>query len=414
MKNKSYLFLTNRYHIVSNTKFKVKNIFLLLLFFALNIEILPQWINQNSGFPNKSFFACYFLDYQNGWVVGEKVLKTTNGGENWNDKSSIISDTIIYSLFFFDTMKGIISGNQKIYKTINGGDSWNIVHNLPKDQILKSLYFIDSLKGWGVGGNLNTTYLSFTLDGGDNWTDIPMDLNYCLNSISYCNSLIGYAVGDSGLLLKTTDGGSTWFSTFLDPFPLKSIQFISELNGWIVGDNGVYRTLDGGLTWQKTFGPHNMRSVSFINNSLGWIGGQGIFMSSNGGVTWRVLNVNNVNSIFFVDNSNGWAVGNNGLILHTVTGGIPVTLSSFIASYLLENVTLNWSTASETNNYGFEIERSTNKKDWRLVGFKEGNGTTTEEHSYSFVDDLFGVNSYKLYYRLKQIDFNGSFEYSNV
>src|SRR5690606_37799958 len=137
-------------------------------------------------------------------------------------------------------------------------------------------------------------------------------------------------------------------------------------------------------------------------------------MSSNGGVTWRVLNVNNVNRIFFVDNSNGWAVGNNGLILHTVTGGIPVTLSSFIASYLLENVTLNWSTASETNNYGFEIERSTNKKDWRLVGFKEGNGTTTEEHSYSFIDDLFGVNSYKLYYRLIQIDFNGSFEYSNV
>ena len=77
-------------------------------------------------------------------------------------------------------------------------------------------------------------------------------------------------------------------------------------------------------------------------------------------------------------------------------------------------VLLNWSTSTELNNRGFEIERSTNKKDWRLIGFKEGKGTTTETQNYSFVDDLFGISSPQLFFRLKQIDFDGSFEYSDV
>ncbi len=92
----------------------------------------------------------------------------------------------------------------------------------------------------------------------------------------------------------------------------------------------------------------------------------------------------------------------------------PVELAIFTASHSNNNISLNWSTSTELNNRGFEIERSTNKTDWRLIGFKEGNGTTTEIHSYSFVDDLFGESSTKLYYRLKQIDFDGSFEYSDI
>jgi hypothetical protein len=95
-------------------------------------------------------------------------------------------------------------------------------------------------------------------------------------------------------------------------------------------------------------------------------------------------------------------------------GIVPVDLISLTASYLDNSINLNWSTATEINNRGFEIERSTNKNDWRLIGFNEGNGTTTEAHYYFFVDDLFGTSSPQLYYRLKQIDFDGSFEYSGI
>ena len=95
---------------------------------------------------------------------------------------------------------------------------------------------------------------------------------------------------------------------------------------------------------------------------------------------------------------------------------VPVELTSFTASVSNGEVLLSWRTATETNNLGFEVERnnqSTNNESWQLIGFVEGNGTTTELHSYSFSDDISSINASSLSYRLKQIDFNGVFEYSN-
>ncbi len=93
---------------------------------------------------------------------------------------------------------------------------------------------------------------------------------------------------------------------------------------------------------------------------------------------------------------------------------IPVELVSFTANCNQSLINISWSTASEINNHGFEIERSTNKNDWIKIGFKEGRGTTTEQQNYSYIDDVNGINVPKLFYRLKQIDFDGSYEYSDV
>jgi N-acetylneuraminic acid mutarotase len=91
---------------------------------------------------------------------------------------------------------------------------------------------------------------------------------------------------------------------------------------------------------------------------------------------------------------------------------VPVELSSFTASANGKNITLNWSTATETNNYGFEIERSREEKEFYTIGFVNGKGTTTQNQSYTFTDN--SLNSGKYYYRLKQIDYDGSYEYSDV
>jgi hypothetical protein len=93
---------------------------------------------------------------------------------------------------------------------------------------------------------------------------------------------------------------------------------------------------------------------------------------------------------------------------------IPVELTSFTANISEKKIDLSWSTATELNNYGFEIERSLDKTTWQTIGFKEGKGTTTEVNQYSFSDDISEISSEKLFYRLKQIDFNGSFEYSYI
>jgi hypothetical protein len=95
---------------------------------------------------------------------------------------------------------------------------------------------------------------------------------------------------------------------------------------------------------------------------------------------------------------------------------IPVELISFTAENVIDEVILKWQTATETNNMGFEIERSkvksemTNENDWDNVGFVDGNGTTTEITRYSFRDKIEKPGTYK--YRLMQIDFDGTFNYS--
>lgn len=90
-------------------------------------------------------------------------------------------------------------------------------------------------------------------------------------------------------------------------------------------------------------------------------------------------------------------------------GPLPVELSSFTSTVNNNIVTLNWSTVNELNNSGFDIERKSSNSDWSKIGFIIGNGTITNSANYIFSDK--NLTSGKYNYRLKQIDFNGSYNY---
>lgn len=92
-----------------------------------------------------------------------------------------------------------------------------------------------------------------------------------------------------------------------------------------------------------------------------------------------------------------------------VTLVVPVELASFSASVNNNDVTLQWQTATELNNSGFDIERAVNNNDWKKIGFVSGHGTTSEVHNYTFKDNDLKAGIYN--YRIKQIDYNGSYEY---
>ena len=102
-------------------------------------------------------------------------------------------------------------------------------------------------------------------------------------------------------------------------------------------------------------------------------------------------------------------------------GPLPVELTSFTASVLESKVILNWQTATEVNNYGFEVERTSPRpspqgeggeagRGWEKIGFVKGHGNSNSIKEYSFVDG--NVSSGKVSYRLKQIDNDGKYEYS--
>ena len=90
---------------------------------------------------------------------------------------------------------------------------------------------------------------------------------------------------------------------------------------------------------------------------------------------------------------------------------VPVELSAFSANVNNSTVTLNWTTETELNNQGFEVQRRLVDGQFITIGHVEGFGTTTERKQYSFTDAGLEIGSY--YYRLKQVDFNGAYEYSN-
>ncbi|HOJ19186.1 MAG TPA: T9SS type A sorting domain-containing protein [Ignavibacteriaceae bacterium] len=94
---------------------------------------------------------------------------------------------------------------------------------------------------------------------------------------------------------------------------------------------------------------------------------------------------------------------------------VPVELTSFAASVNGNIVDLKWTTATEINNQGFEIERRIVdiNSPWVTVGFKSGAGSTTSETNYSFSEDISLLGATKFAYRLKQIDYNGQFKYSD-
>jgi hypothetical protein len=103
-----------------------------------------------------------------------------------------------------------------------------------------------------------------------------------------------------------------------------------------------------------------------------------------------------------------WTIDNVEVCLYDF---IPVELTSFIANASEGLVELSWITATETNNQGFEVQRSSNGE-FETIAFVDGHGTTTESQAYSYSDRNVGVGSYS--YRLKQIDLDGRFEYSDI
>jgi len=90
---------------------------------------------------------------------------------------------------------------------------------------------------------------------------------------------------------------------------------------------------------------------------------------------------------------------------------LPVELTSFTANVSKNKVDLNWTTANEINNYGFEILRADLKNNWQKIGFVNGHGNCNSEKNYSFVDQPLGGREFK--YKLRQIDFDGTYDFSS-
>lgn len=195
--------------------------------------------------------------------------------------------------------------------------------------------------------------------------------------------------------------------------PTADVVAVGDHNGWnnagseVMHDDG----LDG--DWLAGDGIYVWHTVIAAAGSYAWkatlSGTWDAWGSDNRAINSAnvsyTTNSANEDVYFYFDSNTGRVI--------TASQPLPVELISFTANISGNTVTLNWQTATELNNSGFDIERRTNN-DWEKIGFVSGAGTTTEPRSYYFNDNISSlVNFNKLVYRLKQVDFNGSFEYSD-
>jgi hypothetical protein len=124
--------------------------------------------------------------------------------------------------------------------------------------------------------------------------------------------------------------------------------------------------------------------------------------------------LDNLELVSFIQNLDGKEILQGTKLALPELGPLPVELTSFTASASAGKINLNWTTASEINNSGFEIERSLDGNTFFAVGFVKGGGTTTEPRTYSFTDEFDYNATQSIYYRLRQVDFNGSVNYSEI
>ena len=405
-----------------------------LLVFILSITIPAQWYQQNSG-TTRNFYYAQFVNDMIGWAVtnytstNQLIYKTADGGQNWQLQYTFAPQNPIFKIFFSNENVGWVitwTTGSTLLKTVDGGENWLPVYSYQgATDYINDFVFINPDTGWFVGEQTISLYengitefptiFKETTNGGINW----IDKNFTPNPIGGLREIeaIDYLtlfVAGYDTLYKTSNGGNNWERTEILYSYDHDFKFFSVNLGWARITGILMRTTNGGISWAQQFQQCN--SYHFILPSFGWCAsGNDIYHSTNGGDYWTLQNsntINTLNDIFFIDTNNGWAVGQNGTILHTNNGGTPVELISFTSTTNVNEVTLYWSTATETNNSGFEILRSAKENDWGRIGFVLGHGTTTEPQHYSFTDK--DVKPGKYQYRLKQIDYDGSFEYSQI
>jgi hypothetical protein len=297
---------------------------------------------------------------------------------------------------------------------------------------LRKVDFVNATTGWVFAGAPSSlaNFIFKTTDGGLNWTAQSNGLPGASAGQMYNSHMIdanyGYAVSWQPIPYKTTDGGTTWTAQALvDAFGgfLYDIKMIDTANGYCVGSSGrMYKTTNGGALWDTVSVPtrsYSFQALEVVDGvNLVISGSTGVTMYSNdGGLNWTIHNTagSTMNGLSYTKDqqTNGWAVfsaGSNGYILKNSITPVPVELVSMAANVTGNNVTLTWKTATEINNYGFEVERKSASGNWAKIGFVAGNGTTVAPTTYTFADA--GLNNGKYQYRLKQIDLDGSFEYS--
>lgn len=346
-----------------------------------------------------------FNPFDQNFILGETqnggIFRTTNGGISWSQAQTglNVSENVAWVAPIIDhpSISGtFFTARTSVYKSTNNGASW-VAISLPVNGTSAIRELAISKTNPNIMFASSGALIFKSSNGGVNWTNVTVGLpNRTITSVYIHPSdenivLLTFSGFGTDKVYKSTNGGSSWVSIDgpLPDAPVNDLFIYTSNPGkpntyFVATDIGVFVTDDNGITWTEI--------PSGIPNT--------VIMHLDYSDSTKMLRA---------------ATHGRGVYEAYIDFTIPVELTSFDASIENKVVYLYWSTASETNNSHFEVERKLKNQDWEKIGEVGGAGTITIPQSYSYKDD-FSFKSYegKILYRLKQIDFDGSFEYSKV
>ena len=362
------------------------------------------------------------------------IYKSTNRGETFSQmginvpQASEIKCINVNDNHPSTLVVGIEAGTDKILKTTDSGASWVIT----ADGLSFSYFGIPITQDPSHPDTLymmNNTNFSRSTDFGSTWTTISTTVGTnsapCDIEVFPDTSII--LVGDNGTgIFKSTNYGVTWSQTYSTSgeIPTISVDFQNPGVAWATkwsGGGGLLKSTNYGQTWIlvpyfngiNMWGVHVQESDGNVILVNSYSTSPGSWRSKNGGTFWTPINIPATGyQVVSIDTMTQFAAQGSGFYKLDSPYFIPVELTSFAVSIVGDDVILNWITATELNNQGFDVERSFDNQNFKQIGFVPGYGTTTESKFYSFSINI--LPSQKEFYRLKQIDFDGTFEYSST
>lgn len=236
--------------------------------------------------------------------------------------------------------------------------------------------------------------LLFNFNNYSAWHQQTSGTTQSLNSVYFTSSNIGYAVGNNGTILKTTDKGAAWsMQSSGTTSNLYCVRFLNDQTGFAVGDNVFLKTTNGGTTWilNTTSLSYSVKAVYFIDQNTGYAaGGSGtISKTTSGGAAWTAFQIEPYTmftSLYFTNSSTGYAVGLTGLYLKTTNGGVswftkPTDAGKNFYTVQFLNETTGYITGGWVHSTVMKSENSGNS--WTNLF---SNATGVRLYSGSFID----------------------------
>ncbi|MDA3871743.1 MAG: YCF48-related protein, partial [Candidatus Marinimicrobia bacterium] len=280
--------------------------------------------------------------------------------------------------YFTDANNGFVGGDvysSVIWKTTDGGNNWHEI-SLPLESYnsdISDIKFFNSSNGMIV---CNNGQIAKTTDGGNNWTEVTSPTTEGLNEIYFVDTNNGYIVGDSKTVLKTTNGGSSWtvastVSSSYDDY--LNVYFTDVNTGYTTTDNGVYKTTDGGANWTSVFYQYDYYIHTLDKRdgfAYAFTAGGHLFKTSDNWENHSVINSQAseiINAVDFVDIHNGIAVDSDGNIMRTTDGGENWELIDSGCSSLYDVQYLDANDVIAVGNGGEVLKSTNNGATWSSI-----------------------------------------------